>query len=242
MINILICDDDLQFTTQLKDSISNCVSSLKIQARIHAYNSAEEIGSEVFSSCDVAFLDIDFAQKNYNGLDIAKKLRTLGNDAVIIFITNYLEYAPAGYEVRAFRYILKNELPQKLNQSILELLTYIREAKSDIKLQVNGEIISVMLREILYVEAMGHTVIYHLISKTPSSDHKYICYTTLADTERELKERGFLRIHKSFLVNMMYIKKLSSNTVLLQNKFELPVGNKYRAECKNKFLLWKGLQ
>ena len=242
MINILICDDDMQFTRQLKESIVDSVSTLKIQARIHAYNAAEEIGSEVFSSCDVAFLDIDFAGKKYNGLDIAKKLRAIGSDAVIIFITNYLEYAPAGYEVRAFRYILKNELPQKLNQSILELLTYIREAKSDIKLQVNGEIISVILRDILYVEAMGHTVIYHLISKSPNSDHNYICYTTLADTERELKDRGFLRTHKSFLVNMMYIKRLSGNSVLLQNGFELPVGNKYRSECKSKFLLWKGIQ
>lgn len=242
MINILICDDDMQFIRQLKESIADSVSSLKIQARIHAYTAAEDIGSEVFSSCDVAFLDIDFTGKDYNGLDIAKKLRAIGSDAVIIFITNYLEYAPAGYEVRAFRYILKNELPQKLNQSILELLTYIREAKSDIKIQVKSEIISVLVQNIVFVEAMGHTVIYHVTQKGRNVDQAYTCYSTLADTEQDLKERGFLRIHKSFLVNMAYISKLNSSIVLLHNGTELPVGSKYYSESKKKYLLWKGLQ
>ena len=46
MINILICDDDMQFIRQLKESIADSVSSLKIQARIHAYTAAEDIGSE----------------------------------------------------------------------------------------------------------------------------------------------------------------------------------------------------
>ena len=202
MINILICDDDKHFTAQLKNSIGISVNSLKIRAKIYAFNDAADIGTEILKSCDIAFFDIDFEGKNYSGLDIARNLRSIGSDAVIIFVTNYLEYAPAGYEVRAFRYILKNEFPQKLDQSILELLTHIRETKSDIKIQIGGEIISLLLQDILFIEAMGHTVIYHLSPKKRYENQQYTCYSTLTETEQVLKERGFLRIHKSYLVNM----------------------------------------
>ena len=129
-----------------------------------------------------------------------------------------------------------------MDQSILELLTHIRETKSDIKIQIGGEIISLLLQDILFIEAMGHTVIYHLSPKKRYENQQYTCYSTLTETEQVLKERGFLRIHKSYLVNMAYIKKISNALVLLQNGVELPVGNKYYAESKKKYLLWKGLK
>ncbi len=70
----------------------------------------EEISTQILSSADIAFLDVDYSGKNYNGMDIARKLRSLRKDTVIIFVTNFIEYAPEGYEVQAFRYILKREI------------------------------------------------------------------------------------------------------------------------------------
>ena len=55
---------------------------------IRTYTNADEISTQILSSCDLALLDIDFKQKDYNGLDLARKLRLLRPDAIIIFITN----------------------------------------------------------------------------------------------------------------------------------------------------------
>ena len=133
MIQIIICDDDAAFAERLSAAISTILTRDSISAKILVCNSAEEIGRETLASCDVAFLDVDFKGKNYNGIDIARELRSLRNDAVIVFVTNYVEFAPEGYEVQAFRYLLKNELPQKLEASIGKIIGQLRTEKSDIK-------------------------------------------------------------------------------------------------------------
>lgn len=112
MIRILICDDSVLFASQLKDAVEASMKKRDLKVKIHEFHCAEEIGSEILSSCDIAFLDIDFKGKDYNGIDIARKLRDLHNDAVVVFITNYIEYAPAGYEVQAFLINIVNSSKQ----------------------------------------------------------------------------------------------------------------------------------
>lgn len=240
MVSILICDDDEQFAIRLQDAIKRALEREKIKAKIYTFLCSEEIGNEVLSTCDIAFLDIDFKGKSYNGIDIARRLREFRQDAVIVFVTNYLEYAPDGYEVQAFRYILKNEIPQKLEVNINQIFAHIRSAKSDIKIQMDGEIIDINVQDILFVEAMGHTLIFHLTPKDQKPGKQYNCYSTLTQMETELANRGFLRIHKSYLVNMVHIKKLNCSEVLLDSGTQLRVSSKTYAECKKQYLLWRG--
>ena len=96
MIQIIICDDDADFAERLSAAINTILTREGIIAKTLVCNYAEEIGRETLAACDVAFLDIDFKGKTYNGIDIARELRGLRNDAVIVFVTNYVEYAPEG--------------------------------------------------------------------------------------------------------------------------------------------------
>lgn len=240
MISILICDDDRNFALRLKASIEALLEEKRTAGKVSVFNSAEEIGGEMLAYCDAAFLDIDFAGKEYNGLDIARRIRSLRNDAVIVFVTNFVEYAPAGYEVRAFRYLLKDELTKKLDECIDRVLQQLRAEKSDIKIQVEGEQISLPVRNLVYMESMGHTLIFHALCKGYEPDRTYTCYGTIRKMEEALSERGFLRCQKSYLVNMAHIKKLNSAQVLLSNGVSLPVSSRGYAECKRRYLLWKG--
>ena len=240
MITVLICDDDKEFTHRLKQIVETALSAGRIRAKIDAFYSAEEIGSEVLASCDVAFLDVDFTGKQYNGLDIARRIRAARKDAVIVFVTNYIEYAPEGYEVRAFRYILKNDVPQKIASSIDVIIEHIRKENSSIKVLSDGERIEVLLKDILYIEALGHTLTIHLQQRPKRSEKLITCHIPLAKMESELSERGFLRTHKSFLVNMAHIKKLSCSEVLLDSGTTLRVSSRSYTECKRKYLLWRG--
>lgn len=120
------------------------------------------------------------------------------------------------------------------------MLTRIRTAKSNIKIQANGELIDIKVQDILYVESMGHTLIFHVCSKDGGSEKQYSCYATLSQMENDLADRGFLRVHKSFLVNMAHIRKMNCNAVLLDNGTDLRVGSKTYSECKKKYLIWKG--
>lgn len=216
------------------------MSASGIKAKIDAFYSAEDIGSEVFASCDVAFLDIDFAGKQYNGLDIARNLRNIRENAVIVFITNYIEYAPEGYEVRAFRYILKNDIPQKIDSSLQKITEHIRKENSTIKILSEGERIELALKDILYIEALRHTLTIHLQQQPRRAKKPISCHVPLKKMEADLSERGFLRTHKSYLVNMAHIKKLGCKEVELDNGQTLRVSTRLYAECRRNYLLWRG--
>ena len=110
MVSILICDDDIVMLNRIKSVIELVLADTKTKARIHAFSDAEQISDQILSGCDIALLDIDFDKANYNGMDVARRLRTLRSDTVIIFVTNFIEYAPEGYEVQAFRYVLKKDI------------------------------------------------------------------------------------------------------------------------------------
>lgn len=240
MLHVVICDDDRQFALRLKEAVEAFMQKYELSARVDTFCALEEIGEPVSLACDAAFLDIDFAGKEYNGIDIARRLRTLQSDAVIVFVTNYVEFAPAGYEVRAFRYLLKNEVPQKLEPCLWQILGQIQTAKSDIKIQADGETVSIRLQELLYIESLGHTLIFHVAQKGRGPEKQYSCYATLTKMEVELRERGFLRIHKSYLVNMEHISKLNCRETLLDNGKELPMSSKNYSENKKRYMQWRG--
>ena len=90
MICILICDDSIRFASQLRIAVETAMRQRGFRVKIHEFHCAEEIGTEILSSCDIAFLDIDFKDKDYNGIDTARRLRRFNNDAIIIFVTNFI--------------------------------------------------------------------------------------------------------------------------------------------------------
>lgn len=242
MISIVICDDDRLFAERLSASIESAMSRRGIKAKVYEFSGAEEIGSEVLAACDIAFLDIDFKGRNYTGLDIARRLRGLREDAVITFVTNYIEYAPEGYEVRAFRYILKNELPQKLDATIDQIVAHLQTDRSSIKIQADGEVLDLPVQDILYIESMRHTLNVHVQAAGRAAEKTYSCRSTLAKMEADLSRLGFLRIHKSYLVNMHHIKSLNCSEAVLKSGISLKVGSTNYSECKKRYMLWRGSQ
>ena len=234
MVRIILCDDQAEFLERLRADVESALSAAGIGAKIHSYSSLEQIGPPILAGCDIAFLDIDFGGKRYTGLDIARKLREVRPDAVIIFVTNYIEYAPEGYEVNAFRYVLKSEIHSKLPGYLTEALGWLQAERETIKIQISGELIDIPLSEILYMESRQHTVVIHTGKK------EYCCYNALSALEAQLEPRGFLRVHKSYLVNMAHLNKYQCHEAVLSDGTSLRVSSRSYGEQKKKYLLWKG--
>lgn len=241
MISILICDDDITIVEEMHLVIERILRDADRKAKIYTFTDAASASEQILSGCDIALLDIDFDGAEYNGMDIARKLRSLRSDTVIIFVTNFIEYAPEGYEVQAFRYILKRDLEADLKVVLPLALKQLNQ--ETLPIQVNGEIIKVPLDDILYLEVQQHNVTVVTRRLTPDRKPKEYCfYATLSDLEGRLEPLGFLRIHKSYLVNMKHLKKFQCREATLDNGMILRVGEKSYAENKQKFLLWKGWQ
>lgn len=234
MVQIVICDDSSFFVDQLAAQMEAALTQLHTKAKLYTCTRLEGIPDSILSGCDIAFLDIDFEGKRYNGIDIARKIRSVRRDAVIIFVTNYIEYAPEGYEVNAFRYVLKSDIQKKLPLYLPEALAQLRTERETLKIRSGGDQSHIPLADILYMESQQHTVIIHTAQK------EYRCYHSLTALEGELEVKGFLRIHNSYLVNMAQLTRYSSTEAALSDGTVLRVSARSYAAQKQKYLLWKG--
>ena len=236
MIQILLCDDETRFTDFLRDRIRKILDNRHISAAIFCYQDPKEIPVPVIKSTDIFFLDIDFSKKDFNGLQIAKKLREFSRDSILIFATNYVEYAPEGYEMQAFRYLLKNEVDSKLEDYLMLAIEKLQKAQKRITVNAGGEPVTLNLKEIKYLQSEGHSI--HIVSSgTPIT-----IYGSISQWEEKLQPHGFLRTQKSYLVNMAHIRLFQCDKLILKDETLLPVSPKFYREQKKEYLLWKGQQ
>ena len=238
LLNILVCDDDPVFLRQQADNIAVVLEKHHLLARVHTFSDKSDIPESLLQCCDMAFLDIDFPKAAFNGMDIARRLRLFNRDTVIIFVTNYVEYAREGYEVQAFRYLLKKEIPQKLEKCLLLGLEHLQTLRKTYPIQINRETIHLPIEDILYFESQKHTAVAYVLCN--SSIKTYRFYGSLSNLEADLEQDGFLRVQKSFLVNMRYIDKISSYVLRLITGKEISVPKARYQEVKRSFALYKG--
>ena len=235
-IRVLVCDDDRQSLDAIHQKVKAIFSKLNIQGVFNLYDTCEAVSAESLINCDIALLDVDFEGQTSNGIDLARKLRQVNKRAVILFITNFIEYAPEGYEVQAFRYILKRDLDTVLGRYLMEAMELLSDAREFLRLEYRGELLELPFDSILYLEVLGHSV------SIVTEGETFTLTASLSSFEQELENHGFLRVHKSFLVNMRHIKKFQCRELTLDNGTAIRVSEKSYAEQKRKYLLWKGWQ
>lgn len=112
MLHILLCDDDAIFTEALKRLIEAQPEFNRRYMQIECVHDPNALKKAAVQKADMIFLDIDMG--DVNGIALARQIRTIRKDAVLIFVTNYGEYAAEGYEVSAFRFLPKLQLAEKL--------------------------------------------------------------------------------------------------------------------------------
>ena len=235
-IKVVLCDDDPEFLKTFCGEIESAFSKLCMKAELSAFGNVDDIPADLLSSCDMAFLDIDFEGEGYNGIDIARKLRGVNKKAIVFFVTNFIDYAPAGYEVQAFRYILKRDRNDVLERYIMQAIEQMADEREFLNISDGDANLEFPLDDISYLEVLNHEVIVHTKGGT------HTLYASLSSLEEQLEKCGFLRIHNSYLLNMRYIQKYRSRECILTDGTSLPASERNYSAQKQKYLLWKGFR
>lgn len=233
MLHIVLCDDDGAFAAAFARRIEALPDYAPRTMRLQVVQDPAALTDE--TPCDLLFLDIDLGAEN--GIRVARRLRRTRPDTVLIFVTNYKEYAPEGYEVNAFRYLAKDELDAKLGPYFRAALAACRTRLRTVELVCDGEPVQLPLPKLVYIESRGHDQYLHLQGAERDG---FVTHTTLNQLETLLADQGFLRLHKSYLVNMAWLDTLQSGGARLRTGETLPVSARsYRAN-KQRYLAWKG--
>lgn len=234
-MNIAVCDDSNKFTDILKEYITQYAAQHDITNKIERFCLPKKLLEADLSDCDVLFLDIDMPQ--INGLDTAQQLREKYPDLLLVFVTGWIEYAPDGYRVNAFRYLLKKELPGNLWICLDEIQEKLFENTECITLRNRARELDIPLKNILYFEGtrQKNVLVYIKREKKPLE-----CYGKISEMDELLRGKGFLRIQKSFLVNMAYIEKIRNYKAHLRNGDELKVSERQYQTVNQQYLIWRG--
>ncbi len=232
MLKIAICDDEYSSIETLYNLLSQYACKNHIDMNIHTYKKGEELLNSDINSYDILFLDVNM-QDEQNGIETARKIRQHNKNVLMIYVSGYIQYAPEGYSVKAFAYILKNDL-SKLFESVMDdAMAEIKYIDYSYDFNINGEYISLPLTNIEYVESFDKTIEIHTINHPVN---KYILKIKLSDFYDAVQNKGFLQIHKSYVINVRYTKSIKSYTATLISDIRLPVAQKRWKEVLDKYL------
>lgn len=226
MINFVLCDDNIQLLSKLKDMLESIFLKYDLDACVSLTTKdiTELLNYINTNTVDVLFLDIDLNSK-YNGIELAKEIRKKNKFLYLIFVTGHFEYIISAYECKTFDFIQKPFSQSKLEKTILRLFDDLNENTSVfIRPHNRHELINQNL--VNYIQKEGMKTIYNMESGVVEV---YGSFNNIAD---DLPD-NFIRCHKSYIVNINNISNvdLKKNTIFFRNS-QCFIGPKY----KNKFM------
>ena len=240
MLRILIFDRDMQFTLEISSQVRRALEELDQEAVIYRYSCTDEIPMQHLKFCDLFILEPFYS--NSNGLTIARKIRYFGSNAVIILVSENTNLAHEGYEVNTFRFLLKSQIRNKLELVVKMAIIEILKERPRFKMMKSGEEVSIIIDEVVYIEAQSHTVVFHFVDNRHNGSKITTYNSKISFLEERLDRYGFLRIHRSYLVNMRHLTKLQCNKAIMANGLELSVSEKNYRKIREKFVMWKEYQ
>lgn len=225
MLSIAVCDDEIIECAGMAEKIRGTLEEMKVPCFLRQFNSGEELlqSEEDF---DIVFLDI--MMDGLDGMKTAKRIRKKASCRLLVFISASREYVFDAYDVEAFWYLVKPVEREKLKQVLKKALLKTEAASPDFILVNKGrQKQKIFLRDILYFEIMGRLIDIHKIGGT--SDY----YGKIGILEEELREKGFFRCHKSYLVHLKYVKGYNRQEAVLDNGEKIPISKRrYEEFCK----------
>lgn len=180
---------------------------------------------------DVLFCDAKM--EGLDGIALCRKLRDYDPDLYIVFMTNYVEYAPAGYEVGLFRYLLK-PITKEMVEKVLEEICRDADKGGKLVLKTSIGTMVVNTHDILYMEIQDKETEVHC------EDSVLRVSKSLAELEELVTELPFFRIHRKYLVNLERVREFDQLQLTLDNGVLLPIS--YRKSHEFKTTLYKYLQ
>lgn len=240
-MKILVVDDEML----ARDELKYLLYRTKEVDIIDEADSVEEALEKLMESKpDLVFLDIQLSDDN--GFEIANILKKMKKPPAIVFATAYDQYAIQAFEVDALDYILKPFDEERIVQTIKKFkkrqqhemaekqevhVPDVSSRMEKLALPIDESIILVNIEDIVYAGLLDGKVIVKTISDT------YVTYDTLAILEKKLPQMNFLRVHRSFIVNVNHISEIqpwfnSTYNLIMKEDSKVPVSRTYAKELK----------
>ncbi len=235
MLKIAICDDEKYYQDKIYQLLKNYLRERQLEANIDIFVSGETFlqMTDNLVKYDIVFMDI--SMEEIDGIQTARKMRMYHSNTYLVFVTSFIDYVLDGYKVEALRYVMKDSLDLGVAEAMNTVLRKMEFCQVTFSF-IEGKK-RLYIDNILYVESRKHKSVFTYLE---AERVNYQIYEKLDCIEKELNGYGFLRIHKSYLVNMKHIQKISNYKAVLDCGEELPIPRLKFQAVREAFVLYKG--
>ncbi|WP_026515090.1 LytR/AlgR family response regulator transcription factor [Butyrivibrio sp. LB2008] len=217
--NIAICDDDRELHNEIIGLCNSFFIDKNVSYKVYSYYSGEEILKETDRHIDLVFLDIEMGE--IDGLSVMEEIEKMPNVLNIVFVSSHHEFAGDAYGYKTLGFIQKpikeidfNARLQKVYKRVIsDSLVVFSDNCGDYHLRKS---------DIIYLKADSNYCDIYTIQK------KIVTSYTLKKCENILGGMPFLRVHRSYLINVNKISNLSGAYINLITKESIPIGKSYK--------------
>ena len=234
-MKVAICDDDV-FSSEI---LNIYIKETRQIRNSSIFNEPECLLKQIRRGeyFDLVFMDIDFG-KDENGIDFANMIFQISPDTQIVFVT--------GYNNKFFQYIflkqvnlcgyLTKPISYEIYSKIVEKAFANKGKRKDQNFcfKIRGKVHSIPYSRICYVESSGHQVIIHTYY-----NEEIRCIDKLERVKKTLPY-NFVQCHKSFIVNMDYIRRIEQKQIILMDESIIPISKAKYSEAKSIFFCYAG--
>lgn len=236
MLRLAICDDELHSLAHMISLIEEYKLISPFPFEYASFHNGLELASVLEQGKHFDVYCLDIVMPGFDGIQLGKEIRDYDKSAQIIYFTSSPEFALDSYAVKAANYILKPISKETLFSILTDVLEQIEhKEESSITVKNTHGIHKILLSNLIYAEAMGRKVLYHLVSGRTlecTSRFSEVCDTLLM-------QHFFIKPHRSYVVNMNYIDTIENTEIALQIPDTIPIAQGKGKEIKDCYLAFQ---
>ena len=234
MLRIAVVDDEVDFIAMYNRMITDIFSEHHVLIELKTFSSGNNfIKSLSKTEYDLVFMDIDMPE--LSGIDIASQLRKNNQNSDLIFVSAHPHFVFEAIRYTPNRFIRKTNLKEETIEAINSYCNRTQMKFKMISLELqNGDMINEKVNDIVTFFSVRHDVYYVNSGESEAKilSRKY----SLSQLERFTKELGFIRVHKSYLVNYRYIKNINAKSLFISDDSEIPISHGKKTEIQEQFM------
>ncbi len=233
MLNICLCDNDKNTLNYYSKKVTDLLNNNYFTFKLETFTSGESLIFELEdypNKFDIIIIDI--IMKVIDGIETSRILRNYGYNGIIIFLTSSKEFAFDAFKVEPFNYILKNNKNNRFDNIFLKAVKEVhKKSRRNIINLSKPQSKIIDLDSIIYMETLNKNVLIHKLS---GEIEEVNC--RFKDIYEKVERYGFFRCHKSYIVNINYVKSFNKIECKLYNDRIIPLGRKYSKDFRNTIL------
>ena len=220
MYRIALVDDEKIFTDQIEEYIRQYQAENPAEFQVSVFHSSTEFIAGFQKEYDLILLDVEMPQ--LNGMELAHKIRETDEQVVLMFITNMAQYAIHGYSVGALDFVTKPINYYTFAMKLTRALKRVPKKEStSVLLTMADGVKRIDIKQIYYLEVQNRLLHYH------TEEGEFVVRGSLQAAEERLSGHPFEKCNHWYLVNLMHIKEVRKNIVVVgSHELEISRRNK----------------